>query len=139
MCICSSTRHQFGGFIPKRGIPESFIHIIYIYAASGKESACQWRRCRRCKFNLSVRKIPWSRKWQHAPVFLPRKFQGQTILVGYSPWSCKESNTTEHTHTHTHTRTHIPMGLPGSSAGKESTSSAGDPGSIPELGRSSGE
>ena len=81
----------------------SHSYILYIYAASGKESACQWRRCRRCKFNLSVRKIPWSRKWQHAPVFLPRKFQGQTILVGYSPWSCKESNTTEHTHTHTHT------------------------------------
>ena len=31
MCICLSTRHQFGGFIPNRGIPESFIHIIYIY------------------------------------------------------------------------------------------------------------
>ena len=31
------------------------------------------------------------------------------------------------------------MGLPGSSAGKESICNAGDPGSIPELGSSPGE
>ena len=31
------------------------------------------------------------------------------------------------------------MGFPGSSAGKESTCNAGDPGSIPGLGRSPGE
>ena len=31
------------------------------------------------------------------------------------------------------------MGFPGSSAGKESTSNAGDPSSIPGSGRSSGE
>ena len=34
---------------------------------SGKESACQHRRCR---FNSWVGKIPWSRKWQAMPVFL---------------------------------------------------------------------
>ena len=30
-------------------------------------------------------------------VFLPRQFQGQRSLslVGYSPWGCKESDTTE--------------------------------------------
>ena len=33
---------------------------------SGKESACQSRRCR---FHSWVRKIPWRRKWQPAPVF----------------------------------------------------------------------
>ena len=31
------------------------------------------------------------------PVFLPRKFHGQRSLVGYSPWSRKESDMTEHT------------------------------------------
>ena len=35
---------------------------------SGKESACQCRRHRRCRFNPWVRKIPWSRKWQLIPV-----------------------------------------------------------------------
>ena len=33
----------------------------------------------------------------------------------------------------------INLGFPGTSAGKESTCNAGDPGSIPELGRSPGE
>ena len=33
---------------------------------------------------------------QPTTVFLPGKFQGQRILVGYSPWGHKESETTEH-------------------------------------------
>ena len=53
---------------------------------SGKESACQ---CRRHRFLPWVGKIAWRRKWQPTPIFLPRKFQGQRILTGYSPWSCK--------------------------------------------------
>ena len=28
--------------------------------------------------------------------FLPGKLQGQRSLVSYSPWSCKESDMTEH-------------------------------------------
>ena len=28
-------------------------------------------------------------------LFLPEKFHGQRSLVGYSPWRCKESDTTE--------------------------------------------
>ena len=34
------------------------------------------------------------------PVFLPGKFHGQRSLVGYSPWGCKESDTTEGSRTH---------------------------------------
>ena len=50
---------------------------------SGKESACQ---CRSCKFNSwVVGKIPWRRKWQPIPVFLPGKFHGHRSLAGYSP------------------------------------------------------
>ena len=45
---------------------------------TGKEFACQYRRHR---FDPWVRKIPWSRKWQPTPVFLPRKFRGQKSLV----------------------------------------------------------
>ena len=36
----------------------------------GKESTCQYRRWKRCGFDPWARKIPWSRKWQPAPVFL---------------------------------------------------------------------
>ena len=52
-------------------------------------------QCRRQAFNSWVRKIPWGRKWQPAPVFFRRKSHGQRNLVGYSPWGCKESDTTE--------------------------------------------
>jgi len=50
---------------------------------------------RRPRFNPWVKKIPWRRKWQSTPVFLPGKFHGQRSLVGYSPWGCKESDKTE--------------------------------------------
>ena len=63
---------------------------------SGKESAWQSRRCRKHEFHPWVGKSPWSRKWQHTPVFLPRNFHEQRSLAGYSH---KESDMTEHTHT----------------------------------------
>ena len=62
---------------------------------SGKESACQCRRPRRCGFDSWVRKFPWRRKWQLTPVFLPEKSHGQRNLAVYSSWGCKESDTTE--------------------------------------------
>ena len=34
-------------------------------------------------------KIPWRRKWQPTPVFLPRKSHGQRSLEGYSQGGCK--------------------------------------------------
>ena len=34
-------------------------------------------------------KIPWRRKWQPIPVFLPGKLPGRRSLVGYSPWGLK--------------------------------------------------
>ena len=57
---------------------------------SGEESACQCRRCRRRGFDPWVGKIPWRRKWQPTPVFLPAKFHGQRSLVSYSPWGHKQ-------------------------------------------------
>ena len=42
-----------------------------------------------------VRKIPWSRKWQLAPVFLPGKFHGLRSLANYSLWGRKELDMTE--------------------------------------------
>ena len=36
-------------------------------------------------------RFPWRRKWLPTPVFLPGKSHEQRNLVGYSPWSCKES------------------------------------------------
>ena len=63
---------------------------------SGKESTCQCRRHKRRRFDPWLGKIPWRRKWQPPPVFLPGKFSGQRSLVSCSPRSYKESDTTEH-------------------------------------------
>ena len=63
--------------------------------ASGKEPAADAGDSRDW-VDPWVRKIPWSRKWQPIPVFLPGKFHGQRSLVGCSPWGHKESDTTEH-------------------------------------------
>ena len=60
-----------------------------------KESAYQCRRYKRSGFHPWVGKIPWIRKWQPAPVFLPGESHGQRNLAGYSPWDGKESGKTE--------------------------------------------
>ena len=44
--------------------------------SAGKEPAYQCRRIKRCEFISWFRKIPWRRKWQPTPVFLPGKFHG---------------------------------------------------------------
>ena len=56
----------------------------------------QCRRCKRHGFNSWAEKIPWSRKWQPIPIFLPEKSHGQRSLAGYSPWGHKELDTTKH-------------------------------------------
>ena len=40
------------------------------------------------------------RQWQHTQVLLPGKSQGRRSLVGFSPWGCEESDTTEGLHFH---------------------------------------
>jgi len=43
---------------------------------------------------------PGEEKWQPTPVFLPGESRGQRSLAGYSPWGCKELNTTERLNTY---------------------------------------
>ena len=52
-------------------------------------------QCGRPGFDPWIGKIPWRRKWQPTPVFLPGEFHGQRSLVGYGPWGHKESDMTE--------------------------------------------
>ena len=66
------------------------LHISMSYSVirrwhSGNESAWQCKRHKEWRFNPWIGKIPWSRKLQPTPVFLPGKFHGQRNLVGYSP------------------------------------------------------
>ena len=39
--------------------------------------------------------IPWRRELLPTPGFLPGESHGQRSLAGYSPWGCRESDTTE--------------------------------------------
>ena len=70
---------------------------------TGKEPTCQCRRHKRLGFDPWVGKSPWRRAWQLTPVFLPGESHGQRSLAGYSPWSLKESDTTEQLSMHTAT------------------------------------
>ena len=53
-------------------------------------------------FNSWFGKIPWRRKWQPTPVFLPEESHGQRSPVGYSPKGRKELNITKVTRTWTY-------------------------------------
>ena len=62
--------------------------------------------CQRHRFHPWVRKIPWRRKWQSTPVFLPGESHGQRGLAGHSPWGRKESDRTERLRTESMVRKH---------------------------------
>ena len=65
----------------KRGLPQRL---------SGQEFARSTGDThRRHVLDPRVRKIPWRRKWQPTPVFVPEKSHGPKSLVG-----CKELDTT---------------------------------------------
>ena len=82
-CVPTSIQHSFQyDFIKSFGFP---------WGLRSKESTCQSRRC---GFNSWDGKIPWRRKWQPTPVFLPGKSHGQRSLAGYSARGYKESDTT---------------------------------------------
>ena len=73
LMLCSSPWEEFILSLPycSSGLPKW---------CSGKEPAWQSRRCRKHEFHPWVGKSPWSRKWQHTPVFLPGKFHEQRSL-----------------------------------------------------------
>ena len=87
-----------------------YIYLLWTIGSGGKEVAVM----QETGFDSWVGKIPWRSEWLPTPVVFPGEFHGQRSLMGYSPWSHKELNTTEqlthtrmyntHTHTHTHTR-----------------------------------
>jgi len=72
------------------------IVIVYVNELGfpgGSVVESTWQ-CRRWEFNPWVEKVFWRRKWQPTPVFLPGESRGQRSLVGFSPWTCKELDTT---------------------------------------------
>ena len=72
-----------------------FYNVLYLGFPGGSDGKRIHLQCRRPQFNPSVGKIPWRREWQPTPVFLLGEYPGQRSLIGYSPWGCKELDTTE--------------------------------------------
>ena len=67
----------------------SWKNITEMYASpyiSVRDTAVKWIQCFSFK---KTEKIPWRRKWQPIPVFLPEKSHGQRSPADYSPWGCK--------------------------------------------------
>ena len=78
--------------------------VIYVRVVQWLRICLQCRRHKRHRFDLLVRKIFWSRKWQPTLTCLPGNLIGPRSLVDYSSWCCKKLDTTNaHAHTHTHT------------------------------------
>ena len=73
VCVCWGGRHI-----------QSYLPVCIPRWRSGKEPTFQRRGC---GFDPWVGKIPWRRKWQPTPVFLPGKFQKKHILLLY--WLCQ--------------------------------------------------
>ena len=51
--------------------------------------------CGKPEFHPWVGKISWRREEQPTLVFLPGESHGQRSLADYSPWDCKELDTTQ--------------------------------------------
>ena len=129
LTLCSPTDYRVHGILQAR-----ILEWVAFPFSRGSSKPTDWTQVshivgRRFTFWARV----WRRQWQPTPVLLPGKSHGWRSLVGYSPWGCKESDTTERLHLSQS------MGFPCGSAGKESACSVGDLGSIPGFGRSPGE
>ena len=90
----------YSGHMPSSGIAGSYDALGLPRWLNGEESTCQCRRRRRCRSDPWVRKIPWRRKQQPTPVFLPGESHGPRSLAGCSPGVRKESYMTEQLSTH---------------------------------------
>ena len=82
----------FSEYMSHRGAAGPYGSLGFPGGSSGRETPCPGRR-----YETQVRaagqddpleeggKIPWRRKWEPTPVFLPGESHGQRSLAGYSP------------------------------------------------------
>ena len=64
-------------------------HFTFNWASLIGQSVKNLPAVQETRVRSLVRKIPWRRKWQPTPAFLPGESHRQRILAGYSPWGCK--------------------------------------------------
>ena len=77
----------------KESVTTEQLHSLHFDSSVGKESACNVGEP---EFDPRVEKIPWRRERLPTPVFWPGEFHGL-----YSPWGCKELDTSEQLSLHT--------------------------------------
>ena len=70
--------------------------------SAAKEPTWQSRRCKRPWVWPLSWEDPLEKEMATTPVLLPGKFHGWRSIVCYSPWGCKESDTSERLHFHFH-------------------------------------
>ena len=96
--ICFKIKKCFGQVNTlKFGQSKSLFRASQVVLAVKNLPANAGRR-KRYEFNPWVGKTLWRRAWQPTPVFSPGESHGQRSLAGYSPWGCKEWDTTKATH-----------------------------------------
>ena len=64
---------------------------------AGVKNLYQRRKCKRWGFDPWVGKIPWTRKWQLIPIFVPAESHGQRSMTSHSPWDCRVGHSWAHT------------------------------------------
>ena len=84
--ICFWSRHTFEWFFFNWIFP----HLGHFLRGSLVAQLIICLQCGRPVLDGWVGKIPWRREWLPTPMFWPGEFHGL-----YSPWGCKESDTTE--------------------------------------------
>ena len=77
-----------------------FPSLYFMGFPGGSEGKASASNAGKPRFDPWAGKIPWRRKRQPTPVFLPEESHGRRSLVGYSPRGHKESDTTEWLHFH---------------------------------------
>ena len=85
--------HQFS--LNKELLNINSPHILILWGFSSGSGCRVCLQYKTWEFDSWVGKIPWRRKWQPTPVFLPGRSHVWRSLVGYGPYGCKESDTTE--------------------------------------------
>ena len=100
--LCSAHREMLSCFSKPDFLVEpiyrDIIILLRVALVAQRWSVCL--QCGRAGFSPWVGKIPWRRKWQSTPVFLPGESHGRRSLVGYSPRGHKEWDMTEQLHFH---------------------------------------
>ena len=64
-------------------------HLVCGWGFPGSSAEKNLSAMQETRLDPWVGKIPWRRKWQPTPLFLPGKSHGQRSLEGYSPWGRK--------------------------------------------------